>query len=443
MQLNVWTAKVKQAVRLTTSRVRATPLAVDVEAFKAGEPEALAAVVDRCGPWVWALARRGFVCEETIAIGSERASIRVLGAPSPDIAEETTVHVLTTALVPDAREGLEDETAVDSHILEVARTELFRAAERAGRLLSLSDPAVLAEVPAEVEDLDTLMAVQERPSLAVLPLESEEQAGVARVLALRDAFIATLDERSRSLVEARFEGAASQAELARRFDCGTAAVSARERRVRRTLQRTLQNSFQRKFGPREAEVVLSGRMDALLPPTPTWEHIRRSVLTRTFRKEPASYGRRLAWGLLALGLGFGGWFALYMGYLPSVEDDVYPTPSLRVVCSPVCVGGARAQVAVLAPRDARRFGVALRSPDGKVEPLLVAPDGGSLRLPVGAQTRSLVVPHDVRLPDLLMEGTAAIAVFSEDKLRSRELLELAAGQRALPGVMTTTVAVGP
>ncbi|MEL6183198.1 MAG: hypothetical protein AAFU79_01145 [Myxococcota bacterium] len=414
---------------------------MDVEAYRRGDPSALAEVVDRCGPWVWALARRGFVCEDALVLGADRTSIRVLGAPTPDVAAELTIRVLSAALIPEKRASAHGPDLVDQQILDEARLELFRAGERAGRLVSLAEPEALEAVPAEVEDLDALMAVNERPALAVLPLDERTMARLESGREVTEGVLAALEERDREVVQRRFREGQTEAEVAVALDCGTAAVAAHSSRIRRRLARRLHALFGRAVGPAECDAFLAGQAHALVPPPSTWDRVRREILTRTFREEPAPYHRRLVWGLGALGLAGLLWGAMFLGWLPSPDDDLYPTPQVELRCSPACLPGSLAHAAVLAPRDATRFAIALREPDGEVRPLLVAPHGGTLRLPLGAQVRALVVPHPVRIPSRLKPGTEAIAVFSEDPLSKSEVLDFAAGAASEAGVLTATTSV--
>lgn len=89
---------------------------MDLDAYREGEPEALAEVVDRAGPWVWALARRGFTCVDAITLGAERAPIWVLGASTPDEAAALTERVLTAALAPQRRAAARDRAEVDAQV---------------------------------------------------------------------------------------------------------------------------------------------------------------------------------------------------------------------------------------------------------------------------------------------------------------------------------------
>lgn len=415
---------------------------MDVEAYRQGEPSALAEVVDRCGPWVWALARRGFVCEDALALGAERTSIRVLGAPNADVALDLTVGVLASALTPERRAEAEALHGVEQQILDEARLELFRAGERAGRLVSLAEPEALEAVPAEVEDLDALTAVDERPALAVLPLEAETLAALGAGRETTESVLQALDERGQEVVELRFRQGRSEAETAQALDCGAAAVSAHASRIRRRVARRLHVAFGRPVGPAESEAFVADHADQLRPPAVTWDRLRRDVLTRTFRTEPASYGRRLAWGLGAVAVAGLAWTAMFLGWLPSPEDDRFPTPRVEIRCNPACLPGAQGHIAVLAPRDASRFAIALREPEGSVRALLVAPHGGTLRLPLGAQVRTLTVPYPVRIPSNLSPQSEVVAVFAEKPLSKTEVLAFAAGTASRPGVLTATAAVG-
>lgn len=414
---------------------------MDLEAFKRGDPNTLEEVVDRAGPWVYTLARRGFVCFDALTIGAERTRIRVLGAATPDVAAALTERVLAAALTPARRAEASGPESVDQAILEEARVELFRAADRAGRLVGLSDPAARASVPPEVEDLDVMLTTNRRPVGAGLPLTERLERRITTGEAVASRYLEDLDERSRRIVELRFVQGLPAEEVAKQLDCGKVAVEAHEGRIRRQARFRIRAALDDpRTGSAEVDALLAGRPRDVAPAPVTWERIRRGVLRRTFRKEPSPYPRRLAWALAVLAVGMTGWVLMLTGVLPSFADDPFPTPRVELRCNPACVPGATAHVAVLAPRKATRFAVALRRPGGEVEPLLVAPDGGTLRLPFGARARTLPAPYPVRLPSDLEPGAAAVAVFSETPLSSSEVLDLAAGRTARAETLTATTA---
>ncbi len=400
-------------------------------------------MVDRCGPSVWALARRGFLCTDAIALGAERGPLRVLGT-HPDEAARETEHVLAKSMTPNARAQLGSWAQIERAVLEQARYDLFRAAERAGRLVSVHDADARKQVPPEVEDLDARLSAGGELSedlIVGLPLGDSERRRHEAGRTATAAFLEQLDPRSRALVQLRFVEGQSVEAVASTFDCGRAAVIAHEGRLRRQLRHGLRVALS---DPRvqdaEVDAFLAGREAELEPPTPTWERIRRGVLTRTFREEPPSFSRRLAWGLGAAGLGLAGWLAMVGGLLPSPADDVRLGPKARLACQPACLPGAEATARVRGGRGSTRFAIFLDVGELDPQPLLTAPDGGTLRLPLGARVRELAVPHRLRLPADLPDDAKIIAVFSESRLSAGRALDAARGVAA-SGVETATAAL--
>ena len=416
---------------------------MDLAAYQRGEPEALAEFVDRCGGWVWALARRGFVCEDTLTLGAERTSIRVLGAPNPSVAFDLTVRVLSLACQPRERREAESMLKIEQRVLDIARTELFRAAERAARLISLAEHEDQSAVPAEVEDLDELLAVNERPTLKVLPLTSPESLRLEAGEHAATEALAELDARSKALVQLRFIVGLERLAIAQRFDCGSAAIAAHEDRIRRKIRHHIRMTLKEsKVGDADLDAFLSKTPHRLLPPQVTWDRLRREVLTRTLREDPRPYWRRALWGLTAATVAAFAWLAMLVGWLPNPNDDYVPEPRIELRCEPACLPGAKAVVAVQAPPKTHRFAVVIRpSRNEELRPWLVAPNQGSLRLPYGARQRLRPTHIPLRIPMDATQDGEVIVVFSEHPLTATEVLEYASGQADDLEVTTATTAV--
>ncbi|MBX2812877.1 MAG: hypothetical protein KTR25_13760 [Myxococcales bacterium] len=411
---------------------------MDLALYRQGEPEALADVIDRYGPMVWALARRGFVCEDAITLGAERTTIRVLGAPSAQVAAQLTERILTNVLQPDQRALAEDEESIERYVLELTRIELFRAGERAARLISLNELEDQQSVPAEIEDLDALLYLGQRPALKALPLEDSERLHIEEGEQITKRFVLSLDPRSQSMVHLRFVVGLDRTAVAKRLDFGITAVALLEdrlrRRIRQQLRTTLNNPY---LGNADIDAFLGKTPYRLLPSPVTWDRLSQRVRLRTHREPPASYARRLAWGLGTLAMAAFGGTAIWLGWLPSSDHHNLLPPQIHLRCAPACLPGAEGHLGIRGSQDARRFAVVLRSPNGIVRPLLVAPDGGSLRLPFGARSRMVPVPHPIRLPPDTEPGTEAIVVFSEDKLTEKEVFDVASGIASFPYVTAT------
>lgn len=420
---------------------------VDLEAYKSGERDALADAFTRCAPWVWALARRGFVCEDALTLGSERTLIRVLGTPSSQTAADLTESILAQSMRPEHRQAASAWEDVEQTVLDIARLELFRSGERNARLVSLNRPEAQLNVPTEVEDLDALLQLKQRPSLKGLPLtESQRHAIETGETETRDA-VAQLDDRGRELVQRRFIDGQDLSAVANHFDCGTAAIALHEDRIRRRVRQRLRAALNTPtLGDADVDAFLGQTPSQLLPPGITWTRVRKRVLNRVHQTEPSPYRTRLAWGLGMMMIAAGAWAAMALGLLPSPDRDPLQSAQVVVRCSPACMPGAESTVAIQAPEGAKRFVVLLSATTTSapsVIPFLSTSGGTSLRLPFGAQQRLLSVPTLVRIPPHLNEPTRAIALFSEQPFSTAQAIEHVLGHRRLPGIETATTSVLP
>lgn len=404
------------------------------EAFQRGDMPALEAAVEACQDLVWVLARRGFITQR------DGLTFWVHGLSDHDAAEDATVHLIADLIGPTQRSKIDGEPALLQAAMQHARQAFWQRAERAGRITTLKDGNDRALVPAEVEDIDALINHGQLPSAepAAPDAQAEDWMRAAKQACL--AQIQAADTRTQELVERRFRQGQSPADVAAYFTCGAAAVSAHESRVRRQLSRALGRDVPQ--GPRGAatiDAVLSDAPWSPAPPAITRARLRRDVLRRTFQDEPQPYGARLAWGLGAAAIAAIAWGLMFFGVLPGPGDDTYPTPSIEARCDGPCAPGQQMNVWVLAPKDAHRVAVALRSPDAPEQMLITSPSGGSIRLPFGSSVKLAPISYPAQLSTPLAAGAEVVAVFSQDQLTSAEIKSVLSGQASLPGTLIASV----
>lgn len=413
---------------------------VDIDGLRRGESEALAAAVDRCGPWVFELARRGFVCEQALAIGTPPVRARVLGVDTADRAAELTELTLAHVLQPGPRAAIQSEEDLDRAVLERARETLTRAADRGGKLIPAG-----SELPPECPDLEAWLAqLPATPVPSSAPMATETDALALR--AALEGWLAGLAPEDRSFVQDRFREGATIRALCERLGRSPTFLRSTEARLRRKARSRARTALERPVGPFTVDAYLAAAETRSLPPAIAWERLREGVLKRVHPETAAPYAGRLGWATAVLALGVLGWLGMFFGWLPSPSDDASAPPEVRLQCPTGCAEGAEVLLAVRGAEKTAQVGIALRHVDAegqtRVLPLLVAPDGGSFRLPFGARTRSMTIPHPARLP-AGFEGGTVVALFSESPLPAGRLLELARGSVHELGVLTATTAVKP
>lgn len=388
----------------------------------------LEAAAAECQDCVWTLARRGFVCVE------DDIPQYVHGIADHDVAERVVVQLLADLLSPDSRKAIAAGD-LQASALRRAHQDLRAVAVRGGRVTSLRTAQDQALLPPAVDDLDRMIAEDTRPGPAEVPRDADDEVWRAQAGQLCTETVEAMDERSRTLVRMRFVEGKPPEDVAAHFTCGVAAVLAHEARLRRALSRALKKSMPtRPCGPATQDALLSESVFDAVPPPITRARIRRDVLRRTFIDEPAPFGARLAWGLAASALAATAWALMFFGVLPHPDDDPLPEPAVQARCDGPCGPGQAVSLDVLAPQDAARVGFFVASGDA-AQPLLVAPAGGPIRLPLGARTKLVPVPYTAKWP----EGATGdvVAVFAEGPVDAKVLADVAAGRVSAPGVSVT------
>ena len=410
------------------------PNRVQPEAFQRGDMPALEAAVEACQDLVWVLARRGFITQR------DGLTFWVHGLPDHDAAEHAAVHLIADLIGPTQRSKIDGEPALLQAAMQQVRQAFWQRAERAGRITTLKDGSDRALVPADVQDIDALISSGELPSAEPAAPDAQAEAWMQSAKQCCAAQAQGSDTRTQELIERRFRQGQSPAEVAAYFTCGAAAVSAHESRVRRQLSRALARDVpQGPRGPATIDAVLSDAPWSPTPPAITRARLRRDVLRRTFQDEPKPYGARLAWGLGAAAIAAIAWGLMFFGVLPGPADDTYPTPSVEARCDGPCTAGQPMKVWVLAPKDAHRVAVALRSPDAPEQMLITSPSGGSIRLPFGSNVKLAPIAYPAQLSSPLADGAELVAIFSQDELTDAELKGVLSGQASLPGTLIASV----
>ncbi len=161
-----------------------------LDAFRAGNPEALTRVYWHYVDDVSLVIRRGFVVE---------GSARVAGVQDAELQRELLQEVFTRALGERARAAYDGLRPYRPYLLRVAKNLLIDRARQSGREQFLEDLGV--------GDIDTIiegnLAVEAGPSL-------EERTDQQRLVAATREYVAGLDEELRTFVHLRFEGERSQ-----------------------------------------------------------------------------------------------------------------------------------------------------------------------------------------------------------------------------------------
>jgi DNA-directed RNA polymerase specialized sigma24 family protein len=418
---------------LTSPPGRATHEALDAEAWKRGDPGVVGEVAASLAPTLWRIARRGFVCNT-----GPRVVVRGLDEPAD--AERLVISVLTELCAPAARAAVSHPDALRTRALALARSRFIEHAMSTGAAVSAEGDAPEADT---LDDLDAI--VEGRASLreADPPVDFEREQRSELELSVMRHFLASLDAQTAQLVRLRFVEGRDPKAIALVFDCGAAAVRARERLVRRELRTTLRQAgvAERRSDAAIDGLFLGAPLSCELPAV-TRQRLCREVQTRTFQEEPPPYSTRLAWGLGALGVAMGLWAAMFFGVLPSPESDPRPRPELSIECKTPCAPGVSAEVFVRAPQDARTVAVILVDGAGQVWDLLTDPGGRSISLPLGARDRRSRLPYLARLPeDMPATRAEIIAVFADRELSPRQLEEATSGSGRLKGVLTASTSI--
>lgn len=400
---------------------------MQVDAFKTGDMAALGEAVDRCLPRIWRLVGRGFLAS------IDGVPVYVRGLTDLDTREHEVELIVASCLQPESRETIDGPSALDRALLKAVRTTMLQHAERSGDLADVATDEARADVPEQVEDLDRLIAEGAAPSDAELPMDAGREQEAEALLAIRDEYVADLDERSRALVELRFVGGESRASCAKSFDCGIAAVTEREHRVRRKLSHAIRRVHPTRT-PKAAslDALLAQRALEALPPPVTVDRLRKNILSRVHQEAARPFGVRAAWAGAVAAIAFVLWLLMFLRILPYYDDDTFPTPSVAIECAADC------SVSVLAPQDAQQVAIAQLDADGVAMPLLLGPGGGTISLPFGARQKAVPIPYRAEKP----KAGTVVAVFSDRRLTKKEVLGAAEQRLAIDGVLTASTAVG-
>ncbi len=398
--------------------------------------DALAAAADQCLEPVWWLATAGFTTT------LDGVLTHIGGVPEPDEAILAARSIVAAVLVPERRKDIRSPEALLVAVLTEARTQLVRRAVVDGRAATLAADHERAQLPDGTPNIDAALAAGEPPEPP--PDRHFVRSDDPQTLSFCEEAVAELDERSRRLVELRWREAKTRRETAETFTCGTAAVAAHERRIRRRLQRGLAKAFTGpSFGPAALDRLLCRASGQSSLPLITRERLRADILKRTFQTAPRPYGERLRWGLGAGAFAFALWLLMFFRVVPYYDDDVYPTPSVAVTCDGPCAAGGVANLFVTAPADARfvAFWVSGDRALGArlVSPLLISPYGSVFRLPFGARSAHTRVPYPARWPTGLTGTATVTAIFTAERVSPAALAAIANGTRS--GVLTSTTTV--
>lgn len=397
--------------------------------------DALEEAVEACQDLVWALTRRGFLTREQSLLSW------VLGIEDRDVAEEVVVHLIAEVIGPAQRQSIDSEEALKAAALVHAKQVLWTRALRAGRVTTLQDDSHHAQVPPEVEDIDRLISARCLPSQDSVPQDAGAEQWLKQAQEVCAQVEAASDDRTKTLLQRRFREGQSCAEVAAHFTCGAAAITAHEIRLRRQIGRALQRALP--DSPRGAgtiDAIFSEDAFSAVPAKITRARMRRDVLRRTFQDEPKSFAARAVWGVAAGLIAATAWGLMFVGILPGYEDDTYPTPAALVLCDGGCGPGKTAQIQVLAPKDASRVAISLRTASGSV-PLLASPTGGSIRLPFGSGTKMVPIAYPAQWPDDVPKSAEVVAVFSGIPLSSKQITALVDGDVSQAGVLLATATI--
>lgn len=398
--------------------------------------DALAVAADRCVPSVWCLATTGF----TTTVDEIPTYVR--GCLNDDEAVGVTELVVSTALSPAQRAALTSLDGLLPAVLSEAKRQLLARAERTGRAVSLANEHEAVQVPEGTPDIDEIL--ERKLELSAPPAHHFRRPEDPKLIEVCAAAVAELDERSRRLVDLRWRKGKTAQQVAEEFTCGAAAVIAHERRVRQRVKRALFAHYpDDRFGRAEQDRLLAQTSGQPSLPLITRERLRADILKRTFQDEPAPYRVRLGWGLGAAGVALGLWLMMFFDVLPHPDDDVFLPPSVAVRCLERCSVASPAQIDVLAPVDTRFVAVMVAGPDGRVQPLLTAPGGGVIRLPLGARGHEVPLPYPARWPAGVRGRSVVTAIFSEVRISPAVLRDVAAGNRGGVPTSTTTVMLTP
>lgn len=396
--------------------------------------DAIEEAVDAVLPWLWRLARRGFLTSD------DGVPVWVPGIDDPDVAADPIEHLVAACLAPERRRTCGGASELDRALLAEARRALLAFARRAGTLVDVASVDARQEVPAEVEDIDALVSAGQRPSEATVTPDVERAQRAEALSTLTAEYVAGVDERSRRLVEERFVAGRTRAEVAATFDCGVAAVTERELRVRRKLGHAIRRVHGHlDLGPAALDALLGGRpLDPTIHPV-TRERLRTDIVRRIHVDPPRPFAARAAWAAGIAVVAATLWLLMFLGVLPNPGQDVYPTPAVTAECKAPCAAGSDVAFEVTAPHDATQVAIAFVGEDGVAKPLLFGPSGATIGVPFGARVRAVPIPYRAEAP----EGPGTVlAVFSRRRLNEAEILGVVNRTQAIEGTLTATTALG-
>ncbi len=402
-------------------------MTVDPQAFARGDAPAILAVIRQTLPHVWGLARGGFVTTDP-----EGTRVWVKGLADADAAEELTALAIADGLAPAQRSAADPLASVWT----AAQKRLWVYGLKNGHAVSLIDAEEQQEVPANVPVLEPARAPQTLGS----PTSSERMQSLAEAVRAACEFIVNDEgQRSKELVKLLWREGKSTQECAQTFGCGVHAVQARQSRLQRKIRlRMRRHPPNTSVGPAMVDLALAQDPDGL--PTPLYERMAKDAASRISPSEPRPFGARLGWGLGISAVAAAGFAAMFFGLIPGPGDDVELPVAVSLTCDGPCGPGKSAQVKLLAPGEASKVALFERVGDN-IEPLLVAPGGGGLTLPLGASDAMVPLPYSAKLGDSFGADATVVAVFSDSKMTGDATRSLAHGKLERKNVTVVTATI--
>ncbi|MBN2360274.1 MAG: sigma-70 family RNA polymerase sigma factor [Deltaproteobacteria bacterium] len=207
--------------------------------FKAGTPEAIAAVYLHFLPLVAEIVSKGFHFE------SEGRHLRFRGTRSPFEADDLIADIFVRAFRPRARDAYDGLRPYANYLKTIARNTIIdRSRQR--------DPLGGACL-----QIDDELADNHLPSDDATPFDHLVQS---EVLTLADAFIRELAERERSIIRQRFVDGRTQAEVAAALQLSVPTVRKLERKIVRLFFRYMRGRgyFEKHRSADKLGVTLAG-----------------------------------------------------------------------------------------------------------------------------------------------------------------------------------------
>lgn len=188
-----------------------------LDAFRRGEPEALAVVYHHHVTEVARLLRRGFVIDA-------QGGTRVLGAPNGEVERELVQETFLRAFSPAGRSSYDGLRPYRPYLHRIAKNLLIDRHRR-------RRPEVPLDGPLDVASLDA----------APIGPEVEQSLDDRRLFEVTRAYLATRSEEERTFVQLRFEDGLSQDVVAARLGVTRRRIRSLEEGVQRGLERHLRS----------------------------------------------------------------------------------------------------------------------------------------------------------------------------------------------------------